>query len=180
MGGPFGRRRGAGAFGLRIDNLAHAVVSAGTGDRVLGGGGGARLVYSASLNRPVYEAGISSVSGTGSYPTGASVFQAARRAKADAGGSYIIRIYGAVSGVLSSPSYATVGSWHWFSRVVNKRDVLLDLYPIRFGDGGNGSAESQDHLGWDTSPSFHSTFLRILSEISGFGWDVIETVQFFP
>lgn len=175
----FGRGKGIGPFGLKTDNLAELIISAGHGDRVVGGGGGARLVYSGSLNRTLYEAGLSSTTGLGRYPTGAEVFQAARRARGDISGSYVIRIYGAVNGALDSPRYAQVGSWHWFSRTVYRRDVLLDLYPIRFGVGGNGAADSDEHLPWDTSTTYHNTFLRILSEISGFGWDVIKTVQFF-
>lgn len=106
------------------------------------------------------------------------MYQAIRRQKPDRAGRVVIRIHGWVNTQWDSWRYAENGSEAWLSRVVYKRDVLQDLEPLRFGQGGNGASDGP-FLPGDTDPRYNNSFLRILSEISEFGWDRIATVQFF-
>lgn len=139
--------------------------------------GGARLISDPHHRNPVAEAGISSVTGLGNVPTGESVYQAARMAGTQEDGLFIMSIEGVRNDQgPQDEKYGYEGEEKILSRTVYKQDILDAMQVLR-GGGGSGAGD-QTHLPFDTDTNYNNTFLRILSEESGFGWDAIARVQF--
>lgn len=144
------------------------------------GGGNTRTVYDGHLHRTLREAGYSSLSGLGASPNGASVSRAARESGSGRQGDVVLRIIGYLqqSGQYD-PRYDNIPGRTVLSRVVYRRDILDALAPLSRGAGGSGNEQDTRHLPGDTDASYGNTFLRAMSELTGFRWEQIDTVQIF-
>lgn len=155
-------------------------------------GGGARLVQSDRMpSRKIYEAGISSVSGMGNFPNGASVYRALiEYIRDNPTDRVVVRVIGFMPesvfdhySVLDEGLFIDVpegGIAVARSRNIDVEDALDTFYPLRNGDGGDGAGApgTQQELavsrgGWQ----YPNLFIRAVSELVDHTFMQIETVQ---
>lgn len=150
-------------------------------DSIVSTKGGVRELKYGNSDYEVVETGRNTFKGgVGEAATGRNTYLAARQAKGSKYGSLIIRIRGDLALQQNNSRYnPRPGDQNkWMSRRVGKLDIERQLYDLRLGQGGTGEAEEA----WINFPGergrYPNTFIKVLSEISGWEWDRIDTVQF--
>lgn len=137
------------------------------GDAILSSQDGVREIKYGNSDYQVIETGRNTLRGfTGRSPAGRQTYLAARRSRGSKYGSLIIRIHGSMSSIQNDPRYnpAPGEEYRWMSRRILKSDAESKLWDFRYNEGGDGSSDSP--------------YLREVSDLSGWNWDTIETVQF--
>lgn len=136
---------------------------------------GARQFWIEGRSTVVTEAGVSSLTGFGTVPTGRSVYAAARGTRVRIDGAVTMRVTGVMRVDLTNPYYKPGLVGHAVR--VMRMDVVEDFEPLRFGEGGSGSPDDTRKLPLDDS-DYPNTFLRVISEETSVGWAAVTRVQF--
>lgn len=151
------------------------------GGSVIWSEGGIREVKYNNSDYQVIETGQPVFGGGYNRPVdGRRTYLAARKARGSKYGSFILRIYGQLSLNQANPRYnpPAGNQYHWMSRRILKGEAERLLWDLRLGGGGDGTGEPA-YLNYDGDQGdFANTYLHSMSEVSGWNWDSIETVQF--
>lgn len=111
--------------------------------------------------------------------SGQGAYRAVRKAKGDKYGTIIVRVYGQLGLVQNNARYNPEpgDQMKWMSRRLMKGESERIMYDLRFGEGGTGEAD-EAHLNFEGDQGeFPNTFLKTVSEMTGWNWDTVETFQ---
>lgn len=160
------------------------------GDVILSTSDGVRELKYKNSDYQVLEVGENSLRGfSGNPPRGRETYIAARRSRGSQYGSVVIRILGTLSLAQNDSRYNPKpgDQVHWMSRRILKSDAESRLFPFRFNEGGGGNAfpgdtghpeDYLDHPEEFDQSLFANPYIQRVSELSGWNWERIDTVQF--